>query len=116
MSGFAESEGGTGIVLGAGSLKDARIPAGILGDEELSYERGRADWSVDTDGLHVAVLELSGGSGAIRATGTIGFDSRVDLVCVQVGEKEAEALRALPLESKPGDWMAVEGKAYRLSG
>ena len=116
MSGFAESEVGTGIVLGAGSLKDARIPAGILGDEELSYERGRADWSVDTDGLHVAVLELSGGSGAIRATGTIGFDSRVDLVCVQVGEKEAEALRALPLESKPVDWMAVEGKAYRLSG
>ena len=116
MSGFAEIEVGTGIVLGAGSLKDARIPAGILGDEELSYERGRADWSVDGDGLHIAALELSGGNGAIRATGTIGFDSRVDLVCVKVGEKEVENLRALPLESKPADWMAVNGKAYRLSG
>ena len=116
MSGFAEIEVGTGIVLGAGSLKDARIPAGILGEEELSYERGRADWSVDGDGLHVAALELSGDKGAIRATGTIGFDSRIDLVCVQVGEKEAEDLRALPLESKPADWMALEGKAYRLSG
>ena len=116
MSGFAEIEVGTGIVLGAGSLKDARIPAGILGEEELNYQRGRADWSVDGDGLHVAALELSGDKGAIRATGTIGFDSRIDLVCVQVGEKEAEALRALPLESKPADWMTVAGKAYRLSG
>ena len=72
MSGFAEIELGTGIVLGEGSLKDARVPAGILGEEELVYERGRARWSVDGDGIHIAALELSGAGGAIRAVGTIG--------------------------------------------
>lgn len=116
MSGDAEIEVGTGIVLGDSSLQDARIPAGIFGEEELSYERGWSDWSVDGDGIHIAALELSGGQGALRATGTIGFDSHIDLVCVQAGEEEVEALKALPRDSKPADWTVVKGQAYRLSG
>ena len=119
MSGQASIELATGVVLGESRLKKIRVPAGILGEKELVYEAGVAEWSIDEDGIHLSMLELSGSQGAVRVTGTIGFDSRVDLVCVRVGEKEAVALTALPLKSGPADWVAASEGAYgasRLSG
>lgn len=119
MSGQASIELGTGVVLGECRLKEIRVPAGILGDKELSYEDGVAEWSIEGDRIHLSALELSGPQGAVRVTGTIGFDSRLDLVCVRVGEKEAAALTALPIKSKPSDWIAASDGAYgasRLSG
>tara|TARA_Y100000758_G_scaffold212016_1_gene152026 strand:- start:137 stop:1036 length:900 start_codon:yes stop_codon:yes gene_type:complete len=119
MSGEASIELATGVVLGESRLKKIRVPAGILGEKELVYETGVAEWSIDTDGIHLSMLELSGSLGAVRVTGTIGLDSRVDLVCVRVGEKEAAALTALPLKSSPADWVAASEGAYgatRLSG
>lgn len=119
MSGQASIELATGVVLGESRLKKIRVPAGILGEKELVYEAGVAEWSIDEDGIHLSMLELSGSQGAVRVTGTIGLDSRVDLVCVRVGEKEAVALTALPLKSNPADWVAASEGAYgasRLSG
>ncbi len=119
MSGQASIELATGVVLGESRLKKIRVPAGILGEKELVYETGVAEWSIDTDGIHLSMLELSGRLGAVRVTGTIGLDSRVDLVCVRVGEKEAAALTALPLKSNPADWVTASEGAYgatRLSG
>ena len=119
MSGQASIELATGVVLGESRLKKIRVPAGILGEKELVYEAGVAEWSIDEDGIHLSMLELSGSLGAVRVTGTIGLDSRIDLVCVRVGEKEAAALTALPLKSNPADWVAASEGAYgasRLSG
>lgn len=119
MGGEAEIEVGTGIVLGKSVLKNARVPAGLLSEQEFRYESGQAEWSVDGDGVHLKGLELGDGEGALRATGTIGFDSRIDLHCVRVGKDEARALMALPPDSKPADWVVAGGKAYfayRLSG
>lgn len=119
MGGEAEIEVGTGVVLGKSVLKYVRVPAGLLSEQEFRYENGQAEWSVDGDGVHLKGLELGDGEGALRATGTIGFDSRIDLHCVRVGKDEARALMALPPDSKPADWVVAGGKAYfayRLSG
>ena len=108
------------LASGTARLSDVQLPAGILGDEPVVFEKGSCAWVVMSDGVDFRGVTLESAGRQLRAHGKIHWDGRMDWVFFRSTEGgDGRRLRALPLISSPKSWLDAEPlhfAAFRVSG